>query len=125
MKKDTDPNVATLDFVNPKASYTKCGGFLRKTHIDEWPQLLNILVGHMSFVGPRPALWNQDNLIKERDAVNANTLTPGLTGLAQVSMKDVQFSDKEKAELDGVYVKKMSLWLDIKIVFQTFFNLFK
>ena len=87
---------------------------IRKTSIDELPQLFNILVGDMSIIGPRPALWNQEDLIAERDKYGANDVRPGLTGLAQISGRD-ELEIEEKAKLDGEYVKKMSFWFDVKM----------
>lgn len=87
---------------------------IRKTSIDELPQLFNILVGDMSIIGPRPALWNQEDLIAERDKYGANDVKPGLTGLAQISGRD-ELEIEEKAKLDGEYVKKMSFWFDVKM----------
>lgn len=97
---------------------TPVGAFLRKTSIDELPQLFSILCGNMSIVGPRPALWNQDDLIAERDRYGANDIRPGLTGWAQINGRD-ELSIGEKARLDGEYVEKMSLLFDIKCIFLT------
>ena len=100
------------------------GNFIRKTSIDELPQIINILKGDMSIIGPRPALWNQDDLIEERDKYGANSVRPGLTGLAQISGRD-ELEIPMKARYDGEYVEKMSLWFDIKIFFKTVFKVFK
>ena len=97
---------------------------MRKTSIDELPQIINILKGDMSIIGPRPALWNQDDLIEERDKYNANSIRPGLTGLAQISGRD-ELEIPVKAKFDGEYIEKMSLWLDIKIFFKTILKVFK
>ena len=97
---------------------------MRKTSIDELPQIINILKGDMSIIGPRPALWNQDDLIEERDKYNANSIRPGLTGLAQISGRD-ELEIPVKAKFDGEYVEKMSLWSDIKIFFKTILKVFK
>ncbi|HHX79327.1 MAG TPA: sugar transferase [Acholeplasmataceae bacterium] len=109
---------------DPNKWITKVGRFLRKTSLDELPQIINILKGNMSIVGPRPALWNQFDLIEERDKYGANNIYPGLTGYAQIKGRDELPIDK-KAELDGYYVENISLWLDIKIFFKTFFQIFK
>ena len=94
------------------------GGFLRKTSLDELPQLFNILAGQMSVVGPRPALWNQYDLIEERDKYGANDIKPGLTGWAQIHGRD-ELGIDVKAKLDGDYVKMMSFFLDAKCFFCT------
>ncbi len=88
--------------------------FMRKTSIDELPQLFNIFFGSMTIIGPRPALWNQDDLIAERDKYGANDVKPGLTGLAQISGRD-ELEIDVKARLDGEYVQKMSFWFDVKM----------
>ena len=88
MYTDTDPNAPTHQLGNATSHITKVGAFIRKTSIDELPQLFNIFIGQMSFVGPRPALWNQYDLIEERDKYHANDVKPGLTGLAQISGRD-------------------------------------
>lgn len=116
---DTDPNAPTHKLNDAKSHITKVGRFIRKTSIDELPQLFNILIGNMSFVGPRPALWNQDDLIQERDKYNANSIRPGLTGLAQISGRD-ELSIAEKARIDGEYMKKRGFFYDISIIFKTF-----
>lgn len=100
------------------------GKFLRKTSLDELPQIFNILSGKMSIVGPRPALWNQYDLILERDKFGANNVYPGLTGYAQIKGRDELPIDK-KAEFDGYYVKNMGFWLDTKVFFATIFSVFK
>src|SRR5699024_5716834 len=92
--------------------------FLRRTSLDELPQLFNILAGQMSVVGPRPALWNQDDLIAERDKYGANSLVPGLTGWAQANGRD-ELPIPVKAELDGYYAKHISFALDMKILLKT------
>ena len=101
---------------------TKIGGFMRKTSIDELPQIINILKGDMSIIGPRPALWNQDDLIEERDKYGANNVRPGLTGLAQISGRD-DIDDYKKVEYDLKYLINRSLMLDIKIMINTFLKL--
>lgn len=124
MKIDTPKEVPTHMLENAESYITKVGNFLRKTSLDELPQIINILKGDMSIIGPRPALWNQDDLIEERDKYNANEIKPGLTGLAQVSGRD-ELEIPVKAKLDGEYVEKMSLLFDIKIFFKTIFKVFK
>lgn len=104
---------------DPKRWITPVGAFLRKTSLDELPQLFSILIGHMSVVGPRPALWNQDDLIAQRDLYGANDVRPGLTGWAQINGRD-ELPIAEKARLDGEYVQKMSLLFDIKCFLGTF-----
>ncbi len=119
MRIDTPKDMPTHLLENPEQWITKVGKFLRKTSLDELPQIFNILKGEMSIVGPRPALWNQYDLIEERDKYNANDILPGLTGLAQISGRD-ELSIYKKAELDGEYVKKLSFILDLKCFFATF-----
>lgn len=109
---------------DPQAYITPIGRFLRKSSLDELPQVFNILQGNISIVGPRPALWNQDDLIAARDQYKANEIRPGLTGLAQVSGRD-ELSIEKKAELDGEYTKNISFFLDIKIIFLTFLQVFR
>ena len=113
MHIDTPKDTPTHLLENPKHWITRLGGFLRKTSLDELPQLFNIFVGHMSFIGPRPALWNQFDLIAERDKYGANDVLPGLTGWAQINGRD-ELPIEEKAQLDGEYVQRMSLAFDIK-----------
>ena len=121
---DTDPNAPTHQLGDPESHITKVGKFIRKTSIDELPQLFNILFGQMSFVGPRPALWNQDDLIAERDKYHANDIKPGLTGLAQVSGRD-ELEIPVKAKFDGEYVQKRGFFYDIGLIFKTAFCVFK
>lgn len=97
---------------------------LRSSSLDELPQLFNILFGHMSFVGPRPALWNQFNLLEQRDIYGANDLVPGLTGWAQINGRD-ELSDEEKARYDGEYAQKISFLFDIKCFLLTFVKVLK
>lgn len=118
MYTNTPKNCPTHMLGNPEQYITKTGAFLRKTSLDELPQLFNILKGDMSFVGPRPALWNQEDLITERDKYGANDVKPGLTGLAQVSGRD-ELEIKRKARLDGIYVRHQSLFLDIYCILRT------
>nr|WIF88107.1 sugar transferase [Acholeplasma laidlawii] len=124
MRIDTPKDTPTHLLKNPEQWITKVGRFLRKTSLDELPQIINILKGDMSIIGPRPALWNQYDLIEERDKYDCHSLYPGLTGYAQIHGRD-ELSIIEKAKLDGYYVKHMSLWLDIKIFFGTIFSIFK
>ena len=121
MRTDTDPNTPTHMLDNATSHITGIGKFLRKTSLDEIPQAFNILVGHMSVIGPRPALWNQDDLIAERDKYNANSIRPGLSGWAQCHGRD-ELSIEDKARLDGEYVKRFGLWMDTRIVFLSVFK---
>ncbi len=100
------PDIPTHLLENPDQYITRIGHFIRKTSIDELPQIYDILLGKMSIVGPRPALWNQNDLVAERDKYGANDLTPGLTGWAQINGRD-ELEIKEKARLDGEYVKML------------------
>lgn len=124
MRIDTPKDTPTHLLKNPEQWITKVGRFLRKTSLDELPQIINILKGDMSIIGPRPALWNQYDLIEERDKYDCHNLYPGLTGYAQIHGRD-ELEIAQKAKLDGYYVKHMSLWLDIKIFFGTIFSIFK
>ena len=124
MRIDTPKDVPTHLLENPEVYITGIGKFLRKTSLDEIPQAFNIFVGQMSVVGPRPALWNQFDLIEEREKYNANSVRPGLSGWAQCNGRDT-LSIPEKAKLDGEYIKRFNIWFDIKIVFKTFFQAFK
>lgn len=112
------PNVATDKLGNPSKYVTNCGRFIRKTSLDELPQLFNILFGHMSFVGPRPALYNQFELVALRNKHKINQLKPGLTGYAQIMGRDM-ISDEEKVSLDKYYLEKRSFLLDMKIMVKT------
>jgi len=98
--------------------------FIRKTSIDELPQMFNIFIGNMTIIGPRPALWNQDDLIAERDKYGANDIKPGLTGLAQISGRD-ELEIEVKARLDGEYAQKMSFWFDVKMFIGSVFYVLK
>lgn len=118
------PDVPTHLLSDPNQFITKVGAFLRKTSIDEVPQLINILKGDMSFVGPRPSLFSQEDLIEERDRLNAHRVRPGLTGLAQVSGRD-ELPIPVKAAYDGEYVEKMSFKLDVQLFFRTFISVAK
>ena len=112
------PNVASNELHNPESHLTSIGAFLRKTSLDELPQLLHILRGEMSFVGPRPALFNQTDLIKLRNLKGVHQLTPGLTGLAQINGRD-QISIAEKVAFDAKYLELRSPITDIKILWMT------
>ena len=124
MRIDTPKDTPTHMLENPQQWITKVGKFLRKTSLDEIPQIINILKGDMSIIGPRPALWNQYDLVEERDKYDVHKLYPGLTGYAQINGRD-ELPIPEKAKLDGFYVKNISLWLDIKIFFGTIVSIFK
>ena len=113
MRIDTPKDMPTHMLSNPDQYITKVGKFLRKSSLDELPQILNILAGEMSIVGPRPALWNQYDLIEERDKYGANDVLPGLTGWAQINGRD-ELEIPVKAKLDGEYVEKFGLAMDIK-----------
>ena len=124
MRTDTPHDAPTHELSDPKKWITKVGGFLRKTSLDELPQIFNILSGKMAIIGPRPALWNQDDLIAERDKYGANDIRPGLTGWAQINGRD-ELEIPVKAALDGEYVKKMGFFFDCKCFFGTFLSVFK
>ena len=113
MRIDTPRDCPTHLLENPQQWITRVGGFLRKTSLDELPQIFNIFAGHMSIIGPRPALWNQFDLIEERDKYGANDVMPGLTGWAQINGRD-ELPIDVKAKLDGEYVQRQSLAFDIK-----------
>lgn len=124
MRTDTPAEMPTHLLQDPDFFITSVGKFLRKTSLDELPQIINILKGEMSIIGPRPALWNQYDLIAERDKYRANDIKPGLTGWAQVNGRD-EISIETKAELDGYYLRNMSFWLDIKCFLKTVANVVK
>lgn len=124
MKIDTPKDTPTHLLQNPDQYITRLGKFLRKTSLDELPQIWNIFVGQMSIIGPRPALWNQYDLIKERDKYDANNIPPGLTGWAQINGRD-ELPIEIKAKLDGEYVEKISLWMDVKCFFGTIVSVLK
>jgi len=124
MRSDTPKNVPTHLLADPDMYITKVGKFIRKTSIDELPQIFCIFMGSMSIIGPRPALFNQTDLIAERDKYGANDITPGLTGLAQIRGRD-ELPIDVKARLDGEYVEKMSFWFDVKLFFGTIFSVLK
>ena len=118
MRIDTPKDTPTHLLENPEQWITKVGKFLRKTSLDELPQIWNIFVGDMSIIGPRPALWNQYDLIEERDRYGANDVLPGLTGWAQIHGRD-ELPIAKKAELDGYYIQHLSFGLDVRCFFGT------
>lgn len=118
MRTDTPKDVPTHLLSDPTKWITKTGAFLRRTSLDELPQLFNILAGQMSVIGPRPALWNQTDLIAERDKYGANDVKPGLTGWAQINGRD-ELPIPVKAKLDGEYVRRLSFGFDCKCFFGT------
>ena len=118
------PNLATHLVANPNKLLTPIGGFLRRSSLDELPQLFSILKGDMSFVGPRPALFNQDDLIALRTEEGVDQLIPGLTGWAQVNGRD-ELPIPVKVELDVEYMKRQSFWFDIRILRMTFLKVLK
>ena len=118
------PDVPTHLLENPEQYITRVGKFLRKTSLDELPQIYDILFGKMSIIGPRPALWNQDDLIAERDKYGANDVKPGLTGWAQINGRD-ELEIPVKAKLDGEYIEKMSFSFDCKCFFGTITSVLK
>ncbi|HEM5299205.1 TPA: sugar transferase [Streptococcus suis] len=124
MYVDAPSDMPTHLLKDPTAMITKVGAFLRKTSLDELPQLFNIFKGEMAIVGPRPALWNQYDLVEERDKYRANDIRPGLTGWAQINGRD-ELEIDEKSKLDGYYVENMGLLLDIKCFFGTFISVAK
>ncbi|HFD1794978.1 TPA: sugar transferase [Enterococcus faecium] len=124
MKVDTPQETPTHLLSNPDFFITRVGKFLRKTSLDELPQLFNILKGDMAVIGPRPALWNQYDLIEERDKYHANDIRPGLTGLAQISGRD-ELEIDYKARLDGQYTANITPWMDLKCFFGTIISVFK
>lgn len=124
MKMSTPHDVPTHLLENPDQYITKVGRFLRRTSLDELPQIFNIWIGQMSIIGPRPALWNQDDLYEERAKYGANSVTPGLTGWAQINGRD-ELEIDVKAKLDGEYVEKMSFLFDCRCFFGTIFSVLK
>ena len=118
------PDIPTHLLTNPEQYITRVGKFLRKTSLDELPQVYDILFNKMSIIGPRPALWNQDDLIAERDKYGANDVKPGLTGWAQINGRD-ELEIPVKAALDGEYVQKMSFGFDCKCFFGTIKSVLK
>ena len=117
MKVNT-PDVPTHLLEHPEQYISKVGGFLRKYSLDELPQIINILLGQMAIIGPRPALWSQEDLIAERDKYGANDVRPGLTGWAQINGRD-ELTIEEKSAYDGEYVKRLSFAFDCKCFFGT------
>ncbi len=121
--KNNTPEVATHLLKNPDQYLLRIGKFIRKTSLDELPNLINIIKGDIGFVGPRPALYNQDDLIGMRTELGIHKLKPGITGWAQINGRD-EISIKQKVELEYWYLKNKSLWLDIKIFFLTIIKAF-
>lgn len=124
MKMSTPHDTPTHLLENPEQYITKVGKFLRKSSLDELPQIWNIFRGDMSIIGPRPALWNQDDLVAEREKYGANDVMPGLTGWAQINGRD-ELEIPVKAKLDGEYVGKVSLGMDMKCFFGTIKSVLK
>lgn len=124
MRTDTPKDIPTHLLDNPEQYITRVGKFLRKTSLDELPQMINILKGDMAIVGPRPALWNQYDLIAERDKYGANDVLPGLTGWAQINGRD-ELPIVTKAKLDGEYVSRMSFFMDLRCIFGTIVSVLK
>lgn len=124
MRIDTPKDMPTHLLQNPEQYITRVGRFLRKTSLDELPQIINILKGDMAVVGPRPALWNQYDLIEERDKYGANSIRPGLTGWAQINGRD-ELEIPVKARFDGEYVEKMGLKMDLRCFFGTFISVLR
>ena len=124
MRIDTPKDTPTHLLGNPDQYITKVGKFLRKTSLDELPQIFNIIKGEMAIIGPRPALWNQYDLIAERDKYNANDVRPGLTGWAQINGRD-ELPIDVKSELDGEYVQKMNFAFDVKCFVGTISSVLK
>lgn len=124
MLSETPADMPTHLLNNPAAFITKSGAFLRKTSLDELPQLINILKGEMVIIGPRPALWNQDDLADEREKYGANDVLPGLSGWAQINGRD-ELPIDVKARLDGQYVENMGLAMDIKCFFGTIISVIR
>lgn len=118
MKMSTPKDCPTHLLRDPEQYITKVGAFLRRTSLDELPQIFNIFMGHMSIIGPRPALWNQNDLYHEREKYSANDVKPGLSGWAQINGRD-ELPIAVKAKLDGEYVRKMSFGFDVKCFFGT------
>ena len=124
MRQDTPHEMPTHLLSDPQRWITKTGRFLRKTSLDELPQIAQIFTGKMSIIGPRPALWNQYDLIAQRDQYGANDITPGLTGWAQVNGRD-ELEIEEKARLDGEYAQNISFGMDMKIFWMTVKNVLR
>ena len=124
MRIDTPRDMPTHMLQNPEQYITRMGKFLRKTSLDELPQLFNIFAGHMSVIGPRPALWNQYDLLEERDRYGANDIRPGLTGWAQINGRD-ELEIPVKAKLDGEYAQNLTFAFDCKCFFGTIFKVLR
>lgn len=124
MKIDAPKDTPTHLLENPNQYITPLGNFMRKTSLDELPQIWNVLVGEMSIIGPRPALWNQENLILERDKYGANDIPPGLTGLAQINGRD-EIPIELKAKFDGEYAQNIGFWMDVKCFILTIVSVIK
>lgn len=124
MRIDTPKDTPTHLLENPEQYITRMGKFLRKTSLDELPQIWNILIGDMSIIGPRPALWNQYDLIAERDKYNVHDIPQGLTGWAQINGRD-ELPIEVKAKLDGEYAENIGFWMDVKCFFGTIISVFK
>lgn len=124
MRMDTPADVPTHLLENSDAYITPVGAFLRKTSLDELPQLFNIIKGDLTLVGPRPALWNQEDLVAERERFGANDILPGITGWAQINGRDT-ISIEDKAAYDGYYKEHMGFWFDINILLLTVVNVLK
>lgn len=124
MMVDTPKDIPTHLLEDPEKYITRVGKLLRKTSLDELPQIWNIFVGEMSIIGPRPALWNQYDLIAHRDKYGANNVPPGLTGWAQINGRD-ELPIEVKARLDGEYARKISFWMDVKCFFLTIIRVVK
>ena len=124
MRTDTPKDTPTHLLSNPEQWITRVGKLLRRTSLDELPQIVNILLGDMAVVGPRPALWNQSDLIEERDKYGANNVPVGLTGWAQINGRD-ELEIREKARLDGEYVSKIGLLMDMRCVVGTVISVIK
>ena len=124
MKTSTPKDMPTHLLKNPEQYITRVGGFLRKTSLDELPQIFNIFLGQMAIIGPRPARYNQTDLYEERAKYGANKVRPGLTGWAQINGRD-ELLIEDKARLDGEYVSRMSLLMDLKCFFGTFLSVLR
>ena len=122
MKMDTPHDVPTHQLSNPEQYITRVGRVLRKTSLDELPQIWDIFRGRMSIIGPRPALWNQEDLVKERDKYSANSVMPGLTGWAQINGYRGDTSIRKRIDYDIFYIENWTMGLDIKILFLTIFK---
>ncbi|WP_445002562.1 sugar transferase [Exiguobacterium alkaliphilum] len=124
MRIDAPKDTPTHLLSNPEQYITKVGKLLRKTSLDELPQIINILKGEMAVIGPRPALWNQYDLIEEREKYGANCILPGLTGWAQINGRD-ELPIEIKAKLDGYYIQKLSFWMDFRCLVATVLSVVK